>query len=232
VLNEFNRTEKNIVTVEDPLEYALADVVQTAINSKTTFTFATALRSIFRQDPDIIMVGEMRDAETAHIAVQAALSGHLVLSTLHTNDAPSALTRLVDMGVEPFLVASVVRCVLAQRLVRTNCPHCLEWEDVPLDLLPPSVAHSLESAAANGRVPLAHGRGCPQCGGRKFLGRIAIHEVMLLGPELAELVNRNSPDRVLRESAIKSGMKTLFEDGLKKALSGVTTIQEVYRVAG
>jgi general secretion pathway protein E len=218
-LNRLNSTEKNIITIEDPIEYQLKGVGQIQVNAKIDMTFANGLRSILRQDPDIIMVGEIRDAETAEIAIQASLTGHLVLSTLHTNDSSTAITRLIDMGIEPFMVASSLSAVLAQRLVRLICPHCREEytteRDYPGITLPPV---------------LYRGRGCEKCFGLGTRGRIGIYELLLVDAEICSMVIRQAPAGVIKEYAISKGMKTLREDGLEKAAAGITTIEEVLRV--
>jgi len=221
-LSYLNRVEKNIVTVEDPVEYVLEGINQAQVNVKAGATFATYLRSILRQDPDIIMVGEIRDLETAEIAVQAAITGHLVLSTLHTNDAPGALTRLVDMGVEPFMVASSVVGVVAQRLVRRLCPHCREPYQ-PTEAEKAFLGREVE-------VPLYRGRGCRQCRNTGYRGRIAIHEVLWVSPRLQHLVLNKAPLEELRQAALEEGMVSLKEDAIGKILQGITAIPEVMRV--
>jgi len=218
-LNLINSPEKNIITIEDPIEYQLKGVGQIQVNPKIDLTFASGLRSILRQDPDIIMVGEIRDAETAEIAMQSALTGHLVLSTLHTNDAATAVTRLIDMGIEPFMVASTVSAVLAQRLVRVICPHCKE-------------SYKPERSYAGIELPdrLYRGRGCDKCFGLGTVGRMGIYELLLVDSEMCSMIIRQSPAGVIKEYAVSRGMKTLREDGLAKAFAGVTTIEEVLRV--
>ncbi|HEX6060231.1 MAG TPA: GspE/PulE family protein [Gemmatimonadaceae bacterium] len=219
---------EKILTVEDPVEYQLEGVPQVPVNEKVGVTFATALRALLRQDPDILLVGEIRDGETAEIATQAALTGHLVLSTLHTNDAPSALTRLLDLGVAPYLVASTVEAVLAQRLVRRICDACREAVPAP--------AGWREASAAGGR-PAAEpprdvwrGRGCSSCAGTGYRGRTGLYELLVLDDALrAELVQRRDTG-ALRRLAIEHGMRTLFEDGLRLVRAGVTTLDEVLRV--
>jgi len=224
-LQSINSIEKNIITIEDPVEYRLPLVRQAQVNTKTGMTFAAGLRSILRQDPDVVMVGEIRDSETAEIAVQAALTGHLVLSTLHTNDAPGAITRLTEMGVEPFLTASATIGVIAQRLVRKICPHCrVSYEPSPtllkgLGLKPPDKA-----------IKFYRGEGCHHCKKTGYKGRIGIHEVMVMNDELRELVLTRASGDVLRKAAIRNGMRTLRQDGLIKAARGITTVEEVVRV--
>ncbi|MCM2357229.1 MAG: type II secretion system ATPase GspE [Geobacteraceae bacterium] len=218
-LSRINSPEKNIITIEDPIEYQLKGVGQIQVNPRIDLTFANGLRSILRQDPDIIMVGEIRDAETAEIAMQASLTGHLVLSTLHTNDAATAVTRLIDMGVEPFMVASTLSAVLAQRLVRVICPHCKE-------------AYRPEREYAGITLPalLYRGRGCDRCFGLGSIGRTGIYELLLVDSELTSMVIRQAPAGAIKEYAIARGMRTLREDGLAKAAAGITTIEEVLRV--
>jgi type IV pilus assembly protein PilB len=221
VLSSLNTPEKNIITLEDPVEYELPGIRQTPINPKAGITFATGLRSILRQDPDIIMVGEIRDKETAEIAIQAALTGHLVLSTLHTNDAPSALTRLVDMGIEPFLISSSVIGILAQRLVRTICDKCKQ-KYVP----PPEAVKELGIKAGE---EFYKGAGCQRCNQKGYIGRIGIFELLFIDEEIRKMVDaKKSADEVKRK-AVELGMKVLRDDGLQKAKRGATTIEEVLR---
>lgn len=220
-LNKMNTVEKNIITVEDPVEYMLEGINQAQINVKAGITFATYLRTILRQDPDIIMIGEIRDAETAEIAVRAATTGHLVLSTLHTNDAPGAVNRLVDMSIEPFMVASSVIGVISQRLVRRICEHCKRK----------TTPGEFESAFA-GLKPGEHvysGTGCVKCNHTGYHGRVAIYEVLTVSTSLQKLILERAPTEDLRNAAIREGMVTLKEDGVQKALAGLTTIKEVIR---
>ncbi|MGI6518076.1 MAG: type II secretion system ATPase GspE [Bacillota bacterium] len=233
-LNQLNSVEKNIITVEDPVEFRLDGINQVQTNPKAGLTFASGLRSILRQDPDIIMVGEIRDRDTAQIAVNAALTGHLVLSTLHTNDAPGATVRLVDMGVEPFLVASTLICVLSQRLVRRVCTYCKE-EYVPDDEewgRWVRTTRRLQDEPGLG-LPrrLVHGKGCRQCGKTGYRGRTAIHEIMMVNEPIRELVSRNAPSDAIAECAREQGMRRLIEDGADKVGMGITTLNEVMRVA-
>ncbi|HOP40089.1 MAG TPA: type II secretion system ATPase GspE [Geobacteraceae bacterium] len=218
-LNRLNTPEKNIITIEDPIEYQLKGIGQIQVNPKIDLTFASGLRSILRQDPDIIMVGEIRDAETAEIAIQASLTGHLVLSTLHTNDSSTAVTRLIDMDIEPFLVASSLSAVLAQRLVRVICPHCREEyssdREYPGITLPPV---------------MYRGRGCDACFGLGTLGRTGIYELLLIDSEICSMIIKQAPASMIKEYAVSRGMKTLREDGLAKVAAGITTIEEVLRV--
>jgi general secretion pathway protein E len=218
-LNRINSPEKNIITIEDPIEYQLKGVGQIQVNPKIDLTFANGLRSILRQDPDVIMVGEIRDAETAEIAMQASLTGHLVLSTLHTNDAATAVTRLIDMGIEPFMVASTLSAVVAQRLVRVICPHCKE-----------SYAPEREYAGITLPPLLYRGRGCDHCFSLGTIGRTGIYEMLLVDAELCSMIIRRTPAGAIKEYALSRGMRTLRDDGLAKAAVGITTIEEVLRV--
>ena len=228
-LTQVNRPEINIITVEDPVEYRLAGVNQVQINVRAGLTFASALRSILRSDPDVVMVGEVRDGETAKMAIEAALTGHLVLSTLHTNDAPSTLTRLNEMGVEPFLTASAVSAVLAQRLARKLCTHCCEMYTPSVEELIEARV-SPEAAAASDGMVLYRKRGCPRCNQTGYRGRIGIFQLMLMNEQLADLaVRRASRDEVERE-AMATGMRTLWDDGMAKVSAGLTSIEELARV--
>lgn len=225
-LNSLNRAEKNIITVEDPVEYQLKGVGQIQVNPRIGLTFASGLRSILRQDPDVIMVGEIRDRETAEIAIQASLTGHLVLSTLHTNDSASSITRLLDMGIEPYLVASSLVGVLAQRLVRVICPHCKEGYK-------PS-EEEMEYLGVQGlgfRDGFLHrGRGCDKCRQSGYHGRTGIFELLIIDPEIRRMIISRSDSRTISEYAISRGMQNLYRDGLSKVRSGITTIEEVLRV--
>lgn len=222
-LNAINTVDKNIITVEDPVEYMLDGINQGQVNAKAGATFAAYLRSILRQDPDIIMVGEIRDFETAEIGIRAATTGHLVLSTLHTNDAPGSITRLIDMGVEPFMVASSVLGVVAQRLVRRICPRCkTEYQ--------PDQAEAAFAGIKPGDVVYT-GRGCEYCHQTGYRGRAAIHEVLALTPPLQSAILQRGSTEELRQKALAEGMVSLKQDGINKVLSGLTTIREVMRVA-
>jgi type IV pilus assembly protein PilB len=227
VLSRLNRTEVNIVTIEDPVEYQLPGINQVQVNPKAGLTFASGLRSFLRQDPDIIMVGEIRDEETARIAIHAALTGHLVLSTLHTNDAPSAVARLVDMGIEPFLVSSSVIGVVAQRLVRVLCQTCRE-PYVP----DPGVVGMLGLTPAPGAAPPTFYRagGCDLCNRSGYRGRTGLFEVMAVEDRVRELVARHAPASAIREAAVAAGMRTLQDDGVAKVLDGTTSLEELRRV--
>lgn len=229
-LNKVNSNEKNIITVEDPVEYKLNRVNQIQILPKIDLTFANALRSILRQDPDVIMVGEIRDTETAQIAVQAALTGHLVFSTLHTNDAASALTRLLDMGIEPFLISSSVIGVIAQRLVRVICEKCKE-EYVPSEdiLYGLKIKDRLNNES---KIKLYRGKGCSFCKNTGYYGRTSIYELIVLDEEIKSLIVTKASSNVINNLALKNGMKTLKDSGMEKVLQGITTIEEVLRVAG
>ena len=223
-LNEINDHIRKIITIEDPVEYQLKGVNQIQVNEKAGLTFARGLRSILRHDPDVCLIGEIRDQETAQIAVQASLTGHLVFSTLHTNDAPGALTRLVDMGVEPYLVASSLEAVLAQRLVRVLCAHCKQVDDSP----------TAAAYKAKLGIPLNHkifkAVGCRECRNTGFHGRHAIFEWMDTNVEIRQLILKNVSTDVIRDAAIRDGMKTLAEDGWRLVRLGVTTVEEVLSV--
>ncbi len=224
-LREANRVEVKIITTEDPVEYDIDGLIQVPINEEIGVTFAACLRSILRQDPDIILVGEIRDLETAQIAVEASLTGHIVFSTLHTNDAPSSVTRLTDLGLEPFLVTATLEAVIAQRLVRRICIKCrTEYEPsdeelYELELTPSEVA---------GKT-FYYGRGCKECNGTGYRGRIAIFEMMLMNDRLRELIMENASTSTLRQAAQEEGMRTLRESGLLHIFDGITTIEEVVR---
>ena len=228
-LSRLNTAEKKIITVEDPVEYQIAGINQIQVKPQIDLTFASALRSIVRQDPDIIMVGEMRDLETARIAVQSALTGHLVLSTLHTNDAAGGVTRLLDMGVEDYLITSTINGIVAQRLVRRLCGHCAQ----PYEPLPELVEELQlqEFAGADGKVRLHRAVGCEQCGGSGFHGRLALTEVLVMNDDIRRLVMQHANAGEIQEAAVADGMATLHRDGLRKAAAGLTTLEEVARVA-
>lgn len=219
MLEKINHPEVNIVTVEDPVEYTISGISQVHVNERAGLTFAAALRSILRQDPDKIMVGEIRDAETAQLAIRAALTGHLVLSTLHTNDAPSAAIRLIDMGIAPFLVASSVTAMIAQRLLRRLCPDCCQEYEVP-----DPVCRSLEiPQGSRAWRPV----GCDRCRGTGYAGRTGVFEILVVSEEMRRLISREVSGDELRHLALKSGMKTLRSGGIEKALKGVTSLEEV-----
>jgi type IV pilus assembly protein PilB len=226
VLSKLNSGEKNILTIEDPVEYELQGLTQVNVNPKAGMTFAAGLRAMLRQDPDIIMVGEIRDAETAIIAIEAALTGHLVLSTLHTNDAPGAVARLLDMGVEPFLIASSLVGVLAQRLLRTICSKCKEPYVPPRDAMQ-RLGMNIEG---NSNVTFYRGRGCEACKGTGYKGRTGIYELMPVTDKVRELILARASSYAIREAAIEAGMRTLREDAMQKILLGITTLEESLRV--
>ena len=224
-LNTINSEEKNIITIEDPVEYQISMIRQTQVNPKAELTFASGLRSILRQDPDVIMVGEIRDSETAEIATQAALTGHLVFSTLHTNDASGAITRLADMGIEPFLISDAVIGVLAQRLVRVICPKCKE------KLVPTDATLKDLKLKRSDDLALYHGKGCAKCKDTGYVGRVGIYELLIIDDELRKLIIAKAPADQIKAKAVELGMKTLYEDGIAKALEGITSVEEVLRVA-
>ncbi|WP_281887206.1 GspE/PulE family protein [Paenibacillus sp. YYML68] len=225
-LSRLNREDTNIITVEDPVEYQLQGINQVQVNLVTGLTFARGLRAILRQDPNIVMIGEIRDVETAEIAVRAAMTGHLVLSTLHTNSAVNAITRLIDMGVEPFLVSSAVNCIVAQRLVRRICPGCMT-EYAPSDEERTLLAeHGIEAGM------LRKGRGCGECGRTGYRGRLAIHEVLMLDDTLRSMILQKRSDSDYRTYALTRTYEPLLKDGLRKVAAGMTTMVEVFRVAG
>ncbi len=224
-MGELDRVGRNITTLEDPVEYHIGRVNQVNVNRKAGMTFSTGLRSILRQDPDIIMVGEVRDLETAELAIRSALTGHLVLSTVHANDAPATATRLVDIGIEPYLVTSAIHLVMAQRLVRRICPHCAEPYEPD-----PNAVIALVGEARRGAA-FHRGTGCKQCKGRGFLGRTAIFEMLEITPELSELVMKGVSADMLRRKALEAGFVTLRENAAKKALDGITTVEEALGVS-
>ena len=225
-LNKLNTGDVNIMTVEDPVEYQLPGLNQVQTNDKAGLTFAGALRAFLRQDPDIIMVGEIRDTETAHIAVEAALTGHLVLSTLHTNDAPGAISRLIDMGVEPFLCASSVIGVLAQRLSRSICPNCKEAYTPPIE----SIKRFGLSAFTDSEITFYKGRGCDHCKMTGYRGRKGIFEVLVISDRVRGLILQRASTAEIRQAAMEEGMKAMQDDGLRKVLDGTTSIEECLRV--
>ncbi|HVN97943.1 MAG TPA: ATPase, T2SS/T4P/T4SS family [Syntrophorhabdaceae bacterium] len=222
ILNYINSSEKNIITIEDPVEYTLEGLAQAQVNPRAGLTFESGLRSILRQDPDVIMVGEIRDRETANIAVHSALTGHLVLSTLHTNDAPSAVMRLVEMGIEPFLVTSSVSCVIGQRLIRRICPECKE------SYYPTPSIH--KTFQIKDDVLLYRGKGCPACKYKGYRGRTGIFEVLIIDDELRDLIVNKVPSEVLKKKAREKGMRVMRDDAVMKVLFGVTTIEEALNV--
>ncbi len=224
-LRHINSIDSKLLTAEDPVEFDIEGIMQVAINEGVGLTFGKALRSLLRQDPDVIMVGEMRDLETSQIAIQASLTGHLVLSTLHTNDAPGAVTRLVDMGVEPFLISSTLMAVLAQRLVRTICKKCrtpFEPTENQLSLL------NLSPHDVGDKV-FYYGRGCGYCNDTGYKGRKGIFELLVIADQLRHLINERAPTVVIRQKAVELGMVTLREDGLRCIFDGDTTIEEILK---
>ncbi len=225
-LNTINTVSRKIITVEDPVEYQLPGINQVQVDRYVNMTFAAALRAILRQAPNIVMIGEIRDVETAEIAINAALTGHLVFSTLHTNDAPGAITRLVDMGVKAFLVASAVRAIMAQRLLRRICKHCAQ-DYTPSDMEKHLLGLSDEYLATHS---FKKGKGCASCGKTGYRGRIGIYEICMLDNDITELVYRNEPTQVIREAARRNGMHSLREDAMRKAEAGISTLEEVIRV--
>jgi type IV pilus assembly protein PilB len=228
-LAEISRPEINVITVEDPVEYRLAGLNQVQVNNKAGLTFANALRSILRSDPDVVMVGEIRDAETAKISIEAALTGHFVLSTLHTNDAPSALTRLNEMGVEPFLTGSAVTAVLAQRLVRKLCTHCCEMYMATQEEMLEARFTPEQAAAADG-VGLYRKKGCPRCNQTGYKGRVGVYQLMTMSETLSRLAAQHASREEIERAGMETGMKTLWDDGLQKVASGLTSIEELARV--
>ena len=226
-LSAINTTDINIITIEDPIEYRISGIGQVQINPKIALTFASGLRSIVRQDPDVILVGEIRDTETAEIAIQSALTGHLVFSTLHTNDSAGAITRLRDMGIEPFLIASSVNAILAQRLVRIICPHCKEAYQPTPEMLG---RIGLDAASCLGKT-FFRGKGCSKCLGTGYKGRCGIFELLLMTPEMKTLILQTADANEIKKRAVENGMVTLTGDGAMKVLQGITTIEEVYRVS-
>jgi type IV pilus assembly protein PilB len=228
-LTEMNRPEINIITVEDPVEYRLQGLNQVQVNPKAGLTFATSLRSILRSDPDVVMVGEIRDAETAKISIEAALTGHFVLSTLHTNDAPSVLTRLNEMGVEPFLTGSAVTAVLAQRLVRKLCTHCCEmYMATRQEML--DARFTAEQAAAADGVGLYRKKGCPRCNQTGYKGRVGVYQLMTMSEDISRLASQHASREDIERAALEEGMKMLWDDGLAKVTSGLTSLEELARV--
>jgi type IV pilus assembly protein PilB len=228
-LAEINRPEINIITVEDPVEYRLAGVNQMQINQKAGLTFAAALRSILRSDPDVVMVGEIRDGETAGLAVQAALTGHVVLSTLHTNDAPGTITRLNEMGVEPFLTGSAVSAVLAQRLARKLCSHCCELyapsvEELLKARISPEVAANYDGGAFYRK------RGCPRCNQTGYRGRVGVYQLLTMSEEMESLAAAKATRDEIERAAMRTGMRSLWDDGLAKVAAGLTSVEELVRI--
>ena len=227
ILSTLNQPDSNIITVEDPVEYQLAGIGQVQVKEKTGMTFAAALRSILRQDPDIVMIGETRDKETAQIAIQAALTGHLVLSTLHTNSAPASITRLIDMGVEPFLIASSLEIVIAQRLVRKLCDKCKKPFDPTAEMLE---RLGIKPDQVKG-ITFYKAEGCAECGDTGYKGRLPIFEVMKMTDAIAKLTMERADTSLITKQAVADGMTTLVQDGVRKIEEGLTTVEEVLAVA-
>ena len=228
-LAEINRPEINIITVEDPVEYRLAGINQVQINTKANMTFASALRSILRSDPDCIMVGEIRDTETAKMAIESALTGHMVFSTLHTNDAAGAMTRLNEMGVEPFLTGSAVSAVIAQRLARKLCTNCCEmYSPTTEELIAARI--SPDMAAAREGMVLYRKVGCPRCGRTGYKGRIGIFQLLVMNDELESLVSLNASRDAIEQAGAAAGMRSLWDDGIAKAAAGLTSLEELARI--
>jgi type IV pilus assembly protein PilB len=221
-LNEINTPDLVIRTAEDPIEYTLAGINQMQMHRQIGLTFATALRSFLRQDPDIILVGEIRDKETAEIAVEAALTGHLLISTLHTNDAPSTVARLTDMEVEPFMISSSLLCVCAQRLMRRVCKQCRQQGEAD-----GRVKEIMEKAIGwSGPIYRANPKGCPKCGNSGYKGRVGIHELMVTNEELVEAINKRAESAELKRIAQRAGMRTLHQDSMEKVKEGISTFEE------
>ena len=229
VLKEINKPEISIITIEDPIEYSLPGVDQIPVNAKTGLTFATGLRSILRQDPNVVMVGEIRDSETANIAVNAAMTGHLVLSTLHTNDAPTTMPRLLDLGVEPFLIASTINIAIGQRLVRTICNDC-KVKKVFTDEEMAAVKEAFPPEIVKDNRTFYRGEGCARCNKSGYKGRVGIHEVLEIDEKMRLLIMQRTNADEIRKAAIAAGMTTMTVDGFEKAVQGITTIEEVLRV--
>lgn len=229
VLNLLNAPEVNICTIEDPIEYSVRRINQTQVNTQAGLTFAAGLRSLLRHDPDVMMIGEIRDTETAEIAIHSALTGHLVLSTLHTNSAAGAIPRFLDMGAQGFLLASTINLIIAQRLVRkicTNCIHKVEPSQEMLDIIKARAGeHTLIT-------DFFEGAGCPECDGTGYRGRVGLYEILEINREIRELINKRVSEEVITEAALKAGMTTLMADGVNKISAGITTIEEVVRVTG
>jgi type II secretory ATPase GspE/PulE/Tfp pilus assembly ATPase PilB-like protein len=225
-LGVLNTPEHKLVTLEDPVEYQIPGINQIQINTEIGLGFAEGLRAVLRQSPDIILVGEIRDAETAENAIRAALTGHLVFSTLHTNDAPSSTVRLIDMGIKPYLVASSLQAAIAQRLVRRICSGCKEAYHPPAEAIVEMGFDPEEFA----KTDFFHGKGCERCGNSGYRGRTAIHEFMVMNPDLRRRVIRSEPASRLKKAALKYGMHSLRADGWDKCLLGMTTLEEVLRI--
>jgi general secretion pathway protein E len=224
-LSAINAPDKNIITVEDPVEYRLQGISQMQVNPKINLTFANGLRSILRQDPDVIMIGEIRDLETAEIAIHASLTGHLVFSTLHTNDAAGAITRLIDMGIEPFLVASSIVAIIAQRLVRLSCKQCRRpYHPANQELMKLGIRESPSD------ILFYRAEGCPGCAHTGYHGRVGIYEVLLIDDDVRRLIMEKRDSATIKKSAVDHGMRLLKDEGVEKVLHGLTTTEEVMRI--
>ncbi len=232
VLSKLNSVKVNIVTLEDPVEYQIAGINQVQVNPGAGLTFASGLRSFLRQDPNIIMVGEIRDQETADLAIQASLTGHLVFSTLHTNTAAGALPRLLDMGGEPFLIASSVNCIVGQRVARRICKTCKESYDPPQEVIDDMKAVLGKLYNDKGeKIKLMRGKGCQECNNTGYSGRVGVFEVLPVSEKIGRLILEREPSSELEKQAVSEGMITMKQDGILKALNGITTVEEVLRVA-
>ena len=230
-IREVNSSDKRVITIEDPVEYEVEGVNQIQVNNEIDFGFAQALRHVLRQDPDIIMVGEMRDAETAEIGIQASLTGHLVFSTLHTNDAPGALTRLIDMGIEPFLIASAIEMVIAQRLVRRLCQQCCETIPFPHEeMLETMKALRLDPSKGAGVTSIKRPVGCSQCRNTGYSGRVGLYEILRVDDHLHDLIVERASSREVRKKALQHGMRPLEESGWNLVKQGVSSLEEIFRV--
>ena len=224
-LREVNSVETKILTAEDPVEYEIDGIMQVAVNHKVGLDFSRALRAFLRQDPDKIMVGEIRDLETAQIAVQASLTGHVVLSTLHTNDAPGAVTRLIDMGLEPFLISASLEAILAQRLVRRICPSCRTAYEPGHDLIEMLDVDPLEIADKD----FFYGDGCAECSNTGYRGRVGLFEMIVVSDAIRELINNRAPTLTIKQKALEQGMRSLRDDGLRAIFDGNSTIEEILK---
>jgi len=230
-LNRINSAEKNVITIEDPIEYQLESISQIQVASKKGMTFVTSLRHVLRQDPDVIMVGEVRDVETARMAIQSSLTGHLVFSTLHTNDSAGAISRLLDLGVEPYLASSSLIAIMAQRLVRRVCPDCKEpYEPTPHELRGLGLGDVETSGLEQGGGKFLVGTGCDRCFQTGYRGRTGVYELMLINEEIQDMIYRRETAGAIKKAALNAGLQTLRMDGVRKVLAGVTTIAEVLRV--
>jgi type IV pilus assembly protein PilB len=229
IVNQLNVPERNIITLEDPVEYEVDGLTQIQVKPEIGLTFANGLKSVLRQSPDVIMVGEIRDFETADIAIKASLTGQLILSTLHTNDASGAITRLIDMGVEPFLVASSVVMTSAQRLLRKICPNCKEAADIPKNVLERAGLEPAELAKRGARI-FYKGKGCPRCNNTGYYGRFGILETLMLDDQIRDMIVKKASSDEIRDYGLKHGLKTLRDNALENFANGVTTLEEVLRV--